>query len=62
MEKAYDTVPLQKLWEALEDMEINTIVIKAINNLYKNSISKIKIFIYLHRYIYEESHERKKCK
>jgi len=33
MEKAYDTVPLQKLWEALEDMEINKMVIKAIKKL-----------------------------
>ena len=28
--KSYDTVTLQKLWEALEDMEINEIVVKAI--------------------------------
>ena len=35
--------PLQKLCEALEDMEINKIVIKATKNLYKNAISKIKI-------------------
>ena len=27
IEKAYDTVPLQKLWKALEDMEINKIII-----------------------------------
>ena len=29
MEKAYDTVPLQKLWEALDDIEINKIVLNA---------------------------------
>ena len=40
MEKEYDTVPLQKLWDALEDMEINKIVIKAIK--YKNVISKVE--------------------
>ena len=33
MEKEYDSEPLQKLWEALEDMEINKIVIKAAKKL-----------------------------
>ena len=35
MEKAYDTVHLLNLWEALEDMEINKIVIKAIKTCKK---------------------------
>ena len=45
MEKAYDTVPLQKLWEALEEMELNKIVDNSIKkkNLYKNAVYKIKI-------------------
>ena len=38
---------MQKLWEALEDIEINKIVIKAIKNLYKNARSKIKIGTFL---------------
>ena len=33
MEKNIGTVPLQKLWEALGDMEINKIGIKAIKKL-----------------------------
>ena len=33
MEKAYDTLPSQKLWEVLEDMEINKIVIKGIKHV-----------------------------
>ena len=35
MEKAYDTVPLQKLCKALEYMEINKVVIEAIKTCIK---------------------------
>ena len=44
MEKAWDTVPLQKLWEALEDMKIEKNSYQGYKkNLYKNAVSKIKI-------------------
>ncbi|XP_049809026.1 uncharacterized protein LOC126252198 [Schistocerca nitens] len=47
IEKAYDSVPLSSLWKALISIGINPRIIKAIQNLYKNSISKIKIGKYL---------------
>ena len=41
--KAYDSVPLNKLWETLDKSTINTRLIEAIKSLYKGSSSKIKI-------------------
>ena len=41
--KAYDSVPLNKLWEVLEKSAINTRLIEAIKLLYKGCSSKIKI-------------------
>ena len=43
LEKAYDTVPLNKLWEALNDMEIDKRITSAIKELYKDAESKVKI-------------------
>ena len=41
--KAYDSVPLNKLWESLDKSTINTKLIDTIKSLYKESSSKIKI-------------------
>ena len=41
--KAYDSVPLNKLWETIDKSTINTRLIEAIKSLYKGSSSKIKI-------------------
>ena len=41
--KAYDSVPLIKLWEVLNSNNINKNIINAIQELYKNSTSKVKI-------------------
>ena len=43
LEKAYDSVPLENLWKALEHYNIWKSIIKAIERLYENSVSKIKI-------------------
>ena len=43
LEKAYDSVPLKKLWKALEHYSISKSIIRAIKRLYENSFSKIKI-------------------
>lgn len=43
LKKAYDSVPLNKLWEALEKTNINTELIKAVKSLYKQTQTKIKI-------------------
>jgi len=41
--KAYDSVPLNKLWEPLDKSTINTRLMEAIKTLFKGSSSKIKI-------------------
>jgi hypothetical protein len=41
--KAYDSVPLNKLWETLDKSTINARLIEAIKSLYKGASSKIKI-------------------
>ena len=61
MEKAYDIVPLQKLWRASEDMEINKILIKVRKNLYTNAVSKIKIRKFLSEEIKVEKGFRQGC-
>jgi cobalamin biosynthesis Co2+ chelatase CbiK len=43
LEKAYDSVPLEDLWKALEHYNISNSIIRAIKKLYENSFSKIKI-------------------
>jgi hypothetical protein len=43
LEKAYDSVPLQSLWKALERCNISSNIIRAITRLYEKSFSKIKI-------------------
>lgn len=43
LQKAYDSVLITKLWEALWNTNINHTVIKAIQNLYKGSEAAIKI-------------------
>jgi len=41
--KAYDTLPLNKIWETLDRSAVNTRLTEAIKSLYKESSSKIKI-------------------
>ena len=43
LKKAYDSIPLNKLWETLDGLAINTRLIEAIKALYEGSSSKIKI-------------------
>jgi hypothetical protein len=43
LRKAYDSVPLNELWETLDKSAINTRVIEAIKSYFKESSSKIKI-------------------
>jgi hypothetical protein len=42
-EKAYDSVPLKSLCQVIEYYDISNSISRAINRLYKNSFSKIKI-------------------
>jgi hypothetical protein len=41
--KAYDSVPLYKLWETVDRSTINKRLIEVIKSFYKGSSSKIKI-------------------
>ena len=41
--KAYDTVPIKKLWEVMSTTSVNVKVIKAIKQLYIGATSRIKI-------------------
>ena len=41
--KAYDTVPVAKLWEVLEKTSINVTLINAVKDIYKDIVSKVKI-------------------
>ena len=43
LEKAYDSVPLKNLWKTLEQYNSGKSINRAINRLYENSFSKIKI-------------------
>lgn len=43
LEKAYDNVPLNKLFDVLEASELNKAYTKAIYNIYKNSKASIKV-------------------
>jgi hypothetical protein len=40
LKKAYESVPLHKLWETLDKSTVNTRLIEAIKSLYKGSSSK----------------------
>jgi len=42
LEKAYDSVPLENSWKALEHYNNRNSIIKAIKRFYENSVSKIK--------------------
>lgn len=42
LEKAYDTVPLKKLFEVLQTIDLSKVYIRAIINIYKNMRSAIK--------------------
>lgn len=47
LQKAYDTVPIRKLWETLEKSSINYTLICAVQELYKNTRSRIKMGKYI---------------
>jgi len=40
--KAYDSIPILKLWEVLGELNINNTLIKALQNLYGNT-AQVKI-------------------
>jgi len=40
--KAYDSIPILKLWEILGELNINNTLIKALQNLYGNT-AQVKI-------------------
>ena len=41
--KAYDNIPLIKLWKALEETGISYTLIKTVKELYRKSLSYIKL-------------------
>lgn len=43
LQKAYDNIPTKKLWEVLQESNISHTIIKAIQNLYEGSKSRIKV-------------------
>ena len=43
LHKAYDTVPVTKLWKVLQETNINNFLINALQNLYTGATSKVKI-------------------
>lgn len=43
LHKAYDTVPVTKLWKVLQETNINHTLINALQNLYMDSTSRVKI-------------------
>lgn len=45
--KAYDSIPTVKLWEALQQTQINHTLIKAVKQLYWQSTTKIKVGQYI---------------
>ena len=47
LEKAYDSVPLKSLWNALEHYCISNSIIRAIKRLYEKFFTKMKIGKYL---------------
>lgn len=50
LKKAYETIPVKKLWSVLQETNINYTIIKALKNLYNGSTSRVKIGnIYCHK-------------
>jgi hypothetical protein len=45
--KAYDKVPFKMIWKTLENTNINNAIIKALHQLYRNSIINIMIGKYV---------------
>ena len=43
LQKAYDSVPLLKMWEAMKRQGVKNVYIKAVRNLYSGNISCVKI-------------------
>jgi hypothetical protein len=43
LEKAYDSVPLNNLWKALEHYNISNGITRAIKRLYESSLPKLKL-------------------
>lgn len=43
LKKAYDSVPVKQLWQAMKDSGIQTNYINAVKQLYKDNISRVKI-------------------
>ena len=43
LKKAYDNIPLIKLWKALEDTRISYTLIKTVKELYRKSLSYVKL-------------------
>jgi hypothetical protein len=50
IEKAYDTIPLIKLWKPLEETRISLTLIKTVKELYRKSLSYI-IQVYQKRWM-----------
>ena len=42
LKKAYDSIPLNRLWETLEKTNIHNGIIKAVKNLYEGSTAQVK--------------------
>jgi hypothetical protein len=43
LKKAYNSIPINKLWEVSENTGISAHIIQAVQNLYTGSVSNIKI-------------------
>lgn len=43
LQKAYDTVPVKKLWKVLHETNVNHTIIRALKNLYDGTSSRVKI-------------------
>jgi len=43
LKKAYDNIPLIKLWKALEETRISYTLIKTVKELYRKSLSYVKL-------------------
>ena len=42
LKKAYDSIPLSRLWETLEKTNIHNGIIKPVKNLYEGSTAQVK--------------------